>query len=149
MREQDLYEQLRIRLSSRLGEFLGSEKYRELFENVEKDLTAQTGQSPSRSEIVHVMAERFVLSHSRIEHDEGGWRIYYLPISEFEQDLVVLGQLLAVLTDRGEQVVSIIPNMGLVSASILLGTDFQGVKGLAIVTRRNPGSQEPVGQSQR
>jgi len=127
-------EQLRIGLSNRLSVFLGMDRYRESYEAVEREL-AGAGKSPSRSEIVDVMAERFVLSRSEMKHDALGWRVYYLPIDEFEQDLVLLGRLLAVLTDRGEQVVSVVPNMGLVPASVILGTEFQGVKGFGIVTR--------------
>ena len=45
------------------------------------------------------------------------------------------GEFLEEVKRRGEEVSAIIPNMGWVPASIVLGTSFQGVKGVAVITR--------------
>lgn len=45
------------------------------------------------------------------------------------------GKFLEEIKERGEEVAAIIPNMGFVSASIFLGTSFQGVKGFAVITK--------------
>jgi len=45
------------------------------------------------------------------------------------------GEFLEEVKRKGEEVSAIIPNMGWVPASIVLGTSFQGVKGFAVITR--------------
>lgn len=63
------------------------------------------------------------------------WKIYYMSIDDFEADISELGVFLDRIEKRGEEVIAIIPNIGLVKTSLLLGTSFQGVKGFAIVVR--------------
>ena len=65
------------------------------------------------------------------------FRIYYMSVDDFIPDLERLGGYLESINDRGEEVVSVIPNTGFVKSSILLGTSFQGVKGFAVVTRKS------------
>ncbi|MCX8183193.1 MAG: hypothetical protein N3F08_02045 [Crenarchaeota archaeon] len=47
----------------------------------------------------------------------------------------IFGKFLEEVKERGEEVSAIIPNMGSVPASIVLGTSFQGIKGFAVITR--------------
>ena len=65
------------------------------------------------------------------------FKIYYMSVDDFIPDLERLGGYLESINDRGEEVVSVIPNTGFVKSSILLGTSFQGVKGFAVVTRKS------------
>jgi len=59
-----------------------------------------------------------------------------MSIDDFEADISELGAFLERVEQRGEKVIAIVPNIGLVKTSLLLGTSFQGVKGFAIVTKR-------------
>ncbi|MGB9717528.1 MAG: hypothetical protein ACPL4E_03685 [Thermoproteota archaeon] len=47
----------------------------------------------------------------------------------------MFGELLEKVRDREDEVSAMIPNMGFVPVSIVLGTSFQGVKGFAVITR--------------
>lgn|GEM_PF-4760950 len=69
-----------------------------------------------------------------IKHAGKNFKIYYCPIESFEDDLPRFGKFLEELSERGEEIMSIIPNMGFVTASIFL-SGFQGVKGFAVITR--------------
>lgn len=70
-----------------------------------------------------------------VKHSGKHWKIYYYPIGSFEDDLPMFGKFLEEVRDRGEEVSAIIPNIGWVPASIVLGSSFQGVKGFAVITR--------------
>jgi len=48
----------------------------------------------------------------------------------------MFGRFLEALEERGEKVSAIIPNMGFVMTSLVLGTSFQGVKGFAVIARK-------------
>ncbi len=67
--------------------------------------------------------------------DGDRFTIYYVSIDDFVRDLSEFGRVLEDLSGKG-RIVSIIPNIGLTKTSILLGTSFQGVKGLAIVVEK-------------
>lgn len=71
--------------------------------------------------------------------EHGG--IYYLPINSFKDELPELGKLLDYIHENEGEVVAVIPNIGLTSASILLGPSFQGVKGFAVVYKKSRSSE--------
>jgi len=71
------------------------------------------------------------------KYDGPHWCIYYFRVKgDFFAELSSLGEVLEKLSKIG-RIVAIIPNIGLVKASLLLGPSFQGVKGLAIVLEKN------------
>jgi len=70
---------------------------------------------------------------SLIKYDGKLWGICYLSIDDFENELSKLGEILDYIEENYGKIVAIIPNIGLTSTSIILGTSFQGVKGFAIV----------------
>ncbi len=61
--------------------------------------------------------------------------IYYIGIDSFVDDLREIGEILDNLAGEG-CILSIIPNIGLTKTSLLLGTSFQGVKGLAVIVEK-------------
>ena len=70
-----------------------------------------------------------------LKYEGQRFKIYYVTIDDFIPDLDYLGRTLESINERGEEVVSVVPNMGFVKSSVLLGTSFQGVKGFAVVTK--------------
>ncbi len=74
-------------------------------------------------------------SNVSVKHEGKRWKIYYYSIDSFEYDLTKFGDFLESVEERGEEVSSIIPNMGFVKTSIVLGTSFQGVKGFAVIAK--------------
>jgi hypothetical protein len=62
--------------------------------------------------------------------------VHYYPVENFVKDLSNFGFQLDLLAKKGLEVISVIPNTGLVKASILIGTDFQGVKGFAVISKK-------------
>lgn len=72
----------------------------------------------------------------RLIRDGQYYCVHYFSVENFVKDLSNFGFQLDLLAKSGEEVISIIPNTGLVKASILMGTDFQGVKGFAVVTKK-------------
>ncbi len=72
----------------------------------------------------------------RVVYDGVKWRIYYVSIDSFVEDLPELGKVLEEVSSYG-RITTIIPNIGLTKTSIVFGTSFQGVKGVAIVAEKN------------
>jgi hypothetical protein len=70
-------------------------------------------------------------------HDGEVFKIYYYGVDSFEEDLPSFGAFLESLEKAGEKVIDVIPNTGFVNASILLGSSFQGVKGFAVLVKKN------------
>ena len=73
------------------------------------------------------------------KYDGKSWKIRYFEVEEFVDDLVEFGKLLDSLEENNEEVLAIVPNIGFVKASLVLGTGFQGVKGLAVVIGKSRG----------
>ncbi len=61
--------------------------------------------------------------------------IYYIGIDSFVDDLREIGEILDNLAGEG-CILSIIPKIRLTKTSLLLGTSFQGVKGLAVIVEK-------------
>jgi len=61
--------------------------------------------------------------------------IVYVETDPFYDSLPRLGKVLDEVEERFGEVVAVIPNIGFVTASVFLGTSFQGVKGVAVVFR--------------
>lgn len=73
----------------------------------------------------------------RIDFDGKHYKVYYLPIDDFETDLNEIGFFLDGLADAKEEALAIVPNTGFVKSSIIMGMgSFQGVKGVAVVVRK-------------
>ena len=84
-----------------LVEELGEDRFRRIYERTSKELRARYAVSPSREEVVLVIADR--ISEQRrhkqevaerldgftvsIKHDGKRWRVYYYGIESFEADL--------------------------------------------------------------
>ncbi|MEM4489495.1 MAG: hypothetical protein QXK88_12015 [Desulfurococcaceae archaeon] len=77
-----------------------------------------------------------VFDHKYVKYDGEFYGIYYLPIDNFTEELPRLGELLDYVEKNLGEVVATIPNIGLTSTSVILGTSFQGVKGVAIIYRK-------------
>jgi len=60
----------------------------------------------------------------------------YYELDPFDEKIVELGVLLDEIERSYGRILAVIPNIGLTSTSILFGTSFQGVKGVAIVFRK-------------
>jgi len=71
---------------------------------------------------------------ARIYYQGDKIAVAYLDMDPFTEKLEALGALLEAIEEKGE-VMAIIPNVGLTGTSFILGTDFQGVKGVAIIYR--------------
>ena len=70
-----------------------------------------------------------------IKH-KGVYGIVYLPIDNFEKELYKLGKLLDFIEKNLGEIICILPNIGITTTSLVLGTSFQGVKGFAIVYKK-------------
>ena len=70
-----------------------------------------------------------------IKH-KGVYGIVYLPIDNFEKELYKLGKLLVFIEKNLGEIICILPNIGITTTSLVLGTSFQGVKGFAIVYKK-------------
>jgi len=62
--------------------------------------------------------------------------VAYYELDPFDEKIVELGALIDEIERSYGHVLAVIPNIGLTSTSILFGTSFQGVKGAAIVFRK-------------
>ena len=63
--------------------------------------------------------------------------LYYFSIDDLEEELAQVGKFLDSLCEKGEVICEIIPNIGLVHNSIILGPGYQGVKGFVIIVQKN------------
>ncbi|MCD6428693.1 MAG: hypothetical protein J7L12_03650 [Desulfurococcales archaeon] len=72
----------------------------------------------------------------RVAYDGTRWRICYVSIDNFVDDLPELGKVFEEVSSYGK-ITAIIPNIGLTKTSIVFGTSFQGVKGVAIVIEKD------------
>lgn len=72
-----------------------------------------------------------------VKYDGYKYRIYYFSIDDLEEELDQVGKFLDSLCEKGEVICEIIPNIGLVHNSIILGPGFQGVKGFVIIVQKN------------
>jgi len=68
--------------------------------------------------------------------DGAKWRIYYVSIDSFVDDLPELSRVLEEVSSFG-RVVTVVPNIGLTKTSLVFGTSFQGVKGVAIIVEKS------------
>jgi hypothetical protein len=72
-----------------------------------------------------------------VKYDGYKYRIYYFSIDDLEEELAQVGKFLDSLCEKGEVICEIIPNIGLVHNSIIIGPGFQGVKGFVIIVQKN------------
>ena len=73
---------------------------------------------------------------ARIVYDGETVGIAYYELDPFDEKIAELGALLDKIERRYGRVIAVVPNIGLTSTSILFGTSFQGVKGAAIIFRK-------------
>ncbi|MEM1523364.1 MAG: hypothetical protein QXU69_10060, partial [Thermofilaceae archaeon] len=78
----------------------------------------------------------------KVVYEGEAYGIVYVETDPFYNRLPNLGQALDYVQKHLGDVVAILPNVGFVSASIFLGTSFQGVKGVAIIYRRRLGQEQ-------
>ncbi len=71
------------------------------------------------------------------------WKAYYFNILNLERDLKEMVRFLDSMDKAKEEVTAIIPDIGLVQAQILMGSDFTGVKGCSIITKKRVESAQP------
>jgi len=126
----------------KLRQELGDKEVEMEIEKARKDLEKLVGMRVSWEDaVLHLATKREEKTEEEteinafIKHVGKHWKIYYYPIDSFEEDLPVFGNFLEDLEEGGEEVSAIIPNMGFVKTSIVLGTSFQGVKGFAVITK--------------
>ena len=158
MPSQRMKKEEATRIGDRLKKELGEQEFKQLFEETKKSLIQEAGPwpQPSWEDIVIVMdyqlsekQRKEALAKARafkviefegtkiiVNHDGEHWKIYYCPVDFFEIDLPSFGRFLEVIEEQGEEVKAVIPNTGWVKTSIVLGTDFQGVKGFAVIARK-------------
>jgi len=74
--------------------------------------------------------------YAKLEHSGKNFMIYYFPINDFESELPKFGVFLESLDKEDGRVMAIIPNMGIVGASLLAGPSFQGIKGFAVIMKK-------------
>jgi len=72
--------------------------------------------------------------------------IVYVETDPFYDSLPRLGKVLDEVEERFGEVVAVIPNIGFVTASVFLGTSFQGVKGVAVIFRFRRSEAEQQGE---
>jgi hypothetical protein len=65
------------------------------------------------------------------------WKIYYFSIDDFETEMGYFLKFLDDIDYVKEEVVSVITNVGFVKTAIIMGTSFTGVKGYAVIVRKN------------
>ena len=145
-------------IRERLKKELGEQAFEQLFEETRKALILDAGPWPQPSWEDIVVTMDYQLSEKRrkealakarafkviefegtkivVNHDGEHWKIYYCPVDFFEIDLPSFGRFLETIEKQGEEVKAVIPNTGWVKTSIVLGTDFQGVKGFAVIARK-------------
>jgi hypothetical protein len=72
--------------------------------------------------------------------------IVYVETDPFYDSLPRLGRVLDEVEERFGEVIAVVPNVGFVTASVFLGTSFQGVKGVAVVFRLRRSEPEQQGE---
>ena len=137
-----VYEELKRRL--------GEEEAEKKIEEARRSLEKRLGWNVSRENAILTLIDEIEKPKQQIDerltdfpaflkHDGKRWRVYYYNIDSFEGDLSTFGKFLEKVEENGERVSAIIPNIGFVKTSWILGTSFQGVKGFAVITRK-PGN---------
>lgn len=120
-------------------------------EKLEKDISRLMALGLSRNEAVKRLFEEKVGDHRVLENKtltseyslENAKLVYkgekfgilYVEMDPFYDSLPKLGKLLESMEELYGEVVAVIPNVGFVTASVILGTSFQGVKGVAVIFR--------------
>ena len=75
------------------------------------------------------------------------WKVYYFSISDFVGELQDFARFLDSIDTTREEVIAIVPNSGLVKATVLLDMGFTGVKGYSIITKKRVESEQPNGMT--
>ena len=123
---------------------------------LEEDIRRLTEQGVSREEAIRRLFEEKIGDYRVLEaiqpptlpagarraYEGEAFGILYVELDPFEERLPQLGALLDYVERNLGEVVAVVPNVGFVSASILLGTSFQGVKGAAVIYRRRLAQQD-------
>lgn len=119
---------------------------------LESDLMKLTGRGLSREEAVKLLFEEKIGDYSVLERraeetstpsPEGAKVLYqgerisviYVDTDPFYDSLPKLARVLDEIEKKHGDIIGLVPNVGFVSASLFLGTSFQGVKGVAVVVR--------------
>lgn len=118
---------------------------------LEKDVAKLVASGLSRDEAIKRLFEEKIGDYRVLEEKkptpehflEGAELVYkgekygilYVDTDPFYDNLPRLGKLLDSVEKLYGEVVSVIPNVGFVTASVILGTSFQGVKGVAVIFR--------------
>lgn len=146
-----------VKIKERLLNELGEEEFKRLFEEARRNWIREVGAWPSPSEDDIILTLDYNLNEQKrkkaleklimpkldfegtkvdVSHDGKNWKIYYFPIDFFELDLQKFGRFLELIVEKGENVETIIPNMGWVPVSWIFGAEYQGIKGFAVVTKK-------------
>ena len=73
---------------------------------------------------------------AKVVYDGEAVSVAYYELDPFDEKIAELGALLDEIERRYGRVIAVVPNIGLTSTSIFFGTSFQGVKGAAIIFRK-------------
>ena len=146
------------KIRDQLIEELGQEEFKRLFEETRKNWIRETGAWPSPSQEDLIFALDYSLSEQKrrkaleqqltsrfnfegtmvdVSHDGDSWKVYYFPIPQFEGDLPKFGRFLETIKEKGEEATIIVPNVGWVMTSLIMGSGFQGIKGFAIIIKKH------------
>ncbi|MEM1509797.1 MAG: hypothetical protein QXY49_03665 [Thermofilaceae archaeon] len=136
-------------------------------EKLEKDISKLVASGLSRDEALKRLFEEKVgdykvleekklvsensLNDAQLVYKGEKYGILYVEMDPFYDNLPKLGKLLESVEELYGEVVAVIPNMGFVTASLILGTSFQGVKGVAVIFKlqREKTTAEQTSQSSR
>ena len=77
-----------------------------------------------------------------VYYEGRAWKIYYFTIDQFESELKDFLIFLDGIDKGQEEVVSVVPNTGAVTATFLMDSGFTGVKGFAVITKKRTESTD-------
>ena len=124
---------------------------------LEEDIRRLMDQGLSREEAIKKLFEEKIGDYRVLEaaptparfpagakqvYEGDAFGIVYVELDPFFDKLPELGMLLDHIERNMGEVVALVPNVGFVSASLFLGTSFQGVKGAAVIYRRKLAQQK-------
>lgn len=88
------------------------------------------------------IADQRQLREVKVVYEGELYGIIYVKTDPFYDKLPILGRALDDIQKHRGDVVAVLPNVGLVSSSLFLGTSYQGVKGVAIIYRLRLGQEQ-------